>query len=68
MSLLLTLSTVLPPTLSRIDNTRYCPQGMQRVNSSTTLGQIVILHRPLRVPLRHPGRYQLVVACAADTK
>jgi hypothetical protein len=45
----------------------HAPYALQRVNTSTTLGQIVLLHRPARQPLQMPGRYQLVVAAAADT-
>lgn len=45
----------------------HAPYALQRVNTATSLGQVVIIHRPVRVPLKMPGRYQLVVAAAADT-
>ena len=45
----------------------HAPYDLQRVNTATSLGQVVIVHRPVRVPLKMPGRYQLVVAAAADT-
>lgn len=45
----------------------HAPYGRQAVNTASSLGQVVLLHRPARAPLAVPGRYQLVVAAAADT-
>jgi len=40
------------------------PYHLQRLNTSTNLGQLVITHRPVKTPLWH-GTYQLVIGAAA---
>lgn len=45
----------------------YSPYEMQSPNLPGSLGRLVIVHRPRAQPL-HPGKFQLVVGCASNTR